>query len=196
MTRKEYEKIYSKMTEHSISTFKRNDSVIMEDEVDVFDEGYSAEYSAELLEYFKSGNLHMYWFWKYPHLFDHDDLWTGCAVQRENGNHFGEWLGAIILNHHYKYTSLVEKYDCPGEHKQKIVHTKRLLGDDLYSKLITNESQPPDLLMHRDDDFFLCEIKRRNTSKKESTTPNQPQYFKWLKSETKKKVILLALIET
>lgn len=195
MKRSDYERLYNGYTSASITSFKRDDSVILSEEIDFFDEAYTAEYSNDMLQQFKKGNLHLFWFWKYPHLFDRDDLWTGCAIQRESGNHFGEWLGAIILNHHYSHVSLVEKYDCPNEHKKKVQQTCSLLGEQTFKKLTESGSQPPDLLMYKDGDYFFCEVKRRNNKKKEKVTPNQPTHFRWLKEETGRKIILLALNE-
>lgn len=195
MTRQEYEKIYSRMTKLSIDSFIRDDSTILSTESDVFDEGYTAEYTGDMLEHFKSINLHMYWFWKYPDLFDRDDLWSGCAVQRSVGNHFGEWLGSIILNHHFGYDSLVEKYDCPNEHKKKASTLKGLVGTELFEQMTKGFFQGPDLLLHKEAEYFFCEVKRRNTKKVEKLTERQPDYFKSIKARTGKKIILLSLIE-
>jgi len=195
MNRKDYGKFYAELTTGCIDSFKRDDSVILPNETDIFDEGFSAEFPSELLDHFKSKILHLYWFWKYPHLFDRDDLWTGCAIQREVGNHFGEWLGAIILNHHYGYKCLIEKYDCPGEHKGKKDPTKNLIGEKTYEQLITSKNQPPDLLMYKENNYFFCEVKRRNKNKKEKLTNSQFDHFRWLKNETGQKIIVLALIE-
>lgn len=195
MNRKDYEKLYSTMTTKCIDSFKRDDSVILAEEAEVFDEGFSAEFPSELLEHFKTEILHLYWFYKYPHLFDRADLWTGCTIQRKRGNHFGEWLGAIILNQHYGYKSLIEKYDCPGEHREKVAPARLLLGNDVYQTLINNKNQPPDLLMYDDIDYCFYEVKRRSKNKKEKLTPNQSEYFTWLKNKTGHKVHALSLAE-
>ena len=103
------DKLYRELTSYAIKSFKMDDSSISGYQ-DVFNRGYTASYKKETLDIFKNKYILFYWFRAYPRLFDRDDLWLASRDQKEVGNHFGEWLGAILFHHHFGYVSLVEKY--------------------------------------------------------------------------------------
>jgi hypothetical protein len=194
MAKIDYDKLYRELTTYSINSFKQDNSSISE-YADIFNEGFIASYKRETLDNFKHKYILMYWFRTYPKLFDRDDLWLASRDQKEVGNHFGEWLGAILFYHHFGYISLIEKYEKVKSkaHRRKGKVFQSLVDPSLHSYVASHSSQPPDLFLFKHNDQMFCEIKRKKNN--ESLTPNQPKHFNKLFTEHNKKVALLTLNE-
>ena len=72
---------------------------------------------------FIAGELGEHWAKRYPEIFDKDDLRI-YRNQCEDGYHFYEWLGAILLYEVTGYLSLVEKYGCKSHPGKDLVYKK------------------------------------------------------------------------
>ncbi|MBJ6749883.1 hypothetical protein [Geomonas anaerohicana] len=191
---KDYGKVYSTYTKDVIKSFRQE----MEPSLpDFFYQSYTATYPPQMLEAYKHEYLLYYWFRKYPMLFDRDDLWLACRDQKVIGNHFGEWLGAILFYEHHGYLSLVEKYENEESqcHKRKGKIFKSIVDSDIFEYVKKHFSQPPDLFLFSATEQIFCEIKRKKINSKESPTKNQPEHFRKLQSSYGKKVVLLTLQE-
>jgi hypothetical protein len=136
----------------------------------------------------KSGHLAPEWKKKFPELFDDDDL---RLANSQSGNHFYEWLGAIVLHHTTGYLSLVEKYEF-GRHRRKQDIVAQLLPTPVRDALNyrgQGYTQAPDLLMYAEDlsDWFFCEVKGPG----DRLSDEQKRKFQVLADMTAKPVRLL-----
>lgn len=116
-----------------------------------------------LQEQWKRGTLAADWAVRFPNLFDEDDLRLATS-QGPRGNHFSEWIAALMLHRATGYLSLVQKYEF-ANHARKQQVVRRLLDSEtlgiLRDRSQHGSAQAPDLLMYSPDfaDWFFCEVK-------------------------------------
>ena len=143
---------------------------------------------------FREGELIEEWYGKYPNLFFPECYNLAKSQGRSKGNHFYEWLSAIIIYNSLGYNVLVEKYYMRNKHPIKYELFKQRCPHDLFEYIMiprTPATQPPDLFCYRNDThgWFLCEIKGGNDTLKET----QKKFFGEIEKLTGREIYLIEI---
>lgn len=185
----DYERKYRRLTAEAIDSFCEGDP---QDDSWPFGRSYTAVAKRELREAFCQEYLLFYWFRAYPMLFDRDDLWLAARPQREQGIHFGEWLGAIIFHERCGFKALVVKYwdDVKPAHRLKGATFRKEIGETAFQKYSASPGgQPPDLFLFDGTRRMFCEVKRKS----ERMTKSQLDTFPTIQRILGLEIVLLRI---
>lgn len=143
-------------------------------------------YNPKQRDRFVDGKLGEHWAERYPELFDEDDLRLYHS-QCQDGYHFFEWLGAILIYEATGYLSLIEKYGC-GAHPKKGPVFEALTPAVIQDM---DGAGWPDLFCYAEDrsDWYFCETKGAT----DKLRPIQIQTFPKLCEITGKRISVLNL---
>lgn len=106
---------------------------------------------------FADGTLVERWRSAYGGMFDeHDYLLT----KSQPGNHFFEWLAAVLFRESMGYSSLIEKYES-ANHPEKVAIFKKTVSPDIFEFAMAHRAGLPDLFVYRPGtaNWFFCEVK-------------------------------------
>jgi hypothetical protein len=110
-------------------------------------------------ERFRSGELGPEWAKRYPEIFDEEDLRI-YRTECENGYHFYEWLGAVLLFEATGYLSLIEKYGSEN-HPRKTQLFESMASEASEAVQAIDGAGWPDLFCYSPDHkhWHFCEVK-------------------------------------
>lgn len=138
-------------------------------------------------EAFRSGRLREEWAYRYPQLFDEDDLRIARA---QPDYHFYEWYSAVHIFEKHGFFSLVEQYQFLS-HKRKQLVIKQLMSPALVQFIAGGSTQAPDLVVYSPDfrkwDFY--EVKGPN----DRVSARQKDHFSHLETISGHEVHILKL---
>jgi hypothetical protein len=106
---------------------------------------------------FADGSLVDQWYEAYGDMFDDDDY---RLARSQPGNHFFEWLTAVLLRESTGYYSLVEKYES-ASHANKVNTFRKTVGPSIFEFAMAHRTGLPDLFVYQPEttDWFFCEVK-------------------------------------
>ncbi len=106
---------------------------------------------------FADGSLVDEWYEAYRDMFDKDDY---RLARSQPGNHFFEWLAAVLLRESTGYYSLIEKYESTS-HAAKIDTFRKAVDPAVFEFAMAHRAGLPDLFVYRPgtSDWFFCEVK-------------------------------------
>jgi hypothetical protein len=145
----------------------------------------------------RDSNQILDWSTRYPDLFDSLDIEIARhqAPREKGGQHFFEWLAAILIYESTGHLSLVESYQAK-RHKRKQELLRKILPDPVHS-LVTNgdgvsHAQAPDLLVYSPDctSYFFCEAK----GPRDRLRSVQSEYFETLALAAKRPILIARFV--
>ena len=144
-------------------------------------------YHADQRARFADGSLVEHWFSTYKDMFDANDY---RLARNQPGNHFFEWLAAVLFRESMGYYSLIEKYES-ANHPEKVATFRGLVNGELFNFAMTNRSGLPDLFVYHPEtkDWFFCEVKGGS----DRLSPRQRDLHQQLEQLSKKPVRVLWL---
>ena len=106
---------------------------------------------------FADGSLVDEWHEAYPDMFDKDDY---RLARSQPGNHFFEWLAAVLLRESTGYCSLVEKYES-ASHVAKVDTFRKTVDSAVFDFAMAHRTGLPDLFVYQPgtSNWFFCEVK-------------------------------------
>jgi hypothetical protein len=144
-------------------------------------------YHAEQRSRFADGSLVEHWFGTYKDMFDANDY---RLARSQPGNHFFEWLAAVLFRESTGYHSLIEKYES-ANHPEKVATFKRSVNAEIFDFAMANRSGLPDLFVYHPatQDWFFCEVKGGS----DRLSPRQRELHEQLEQLSKNSVRILWL---
>jgi hypothetical protein len=136
---------------------------------------------------FADGSLVDEWHGSYPDIFDEDDY---RLARSQPGNHFFEWLAAVLFRESTGYYSLIEKYET-AKHAGKVAKFKEIVNPAVFEFAMTHRAGLPDLFVYQPGtpNWFFCEVKGGS----DRLSPGQRERHDQLESITKTQVRILWL---
>lgn len=106
---------------------------------------------------FADGGLVDEWYGAYRDIFDENDY---RLARSQPGNHFFEWLAAVLLRESMGYCSLIEKYES-ANHAAKVETFRKTVDPVVFDFAMGHRAGLPDLFVYRPEtsDWFFCEVK-------------------------------------
>jgi hypothetical protein len=117
------------------------------------------QYHASQRVHFMEGGLVERWRSIYGDMFDEED-YRLAVNQRQNGNHFFEWLAAVLLRESTGYRSLIEKYES-ANHAEKLATFRKTVDRGTFEFAMSHRAGLPDLFVYGplSTNWFFCEVK-------------------------------------
>ncbi len=137
---------------------------------------------------FSDGSLVDQWYQTYRDiLFDEDDR---RLARSQPGNHFFEWLAAVLFWESTGYRSLIEKYES-ANHAKKLEIFRGSVDATVFEFAMAHRAGLPDLFVYQPEtrDWFFCEVK----GGPDRLSPGQSEMHVQLESLSRKPVRLLWL---
>jgi hypothetical protein len=106
---------------------------------------------------FANGALVQEWYEAYGDMFDENDY---RLARSQPGNHFFEWLAAVLLREATGYYSLIEKYES-ANHAAKVDAFRRTVDSVVFDFAMAHRTGLPDLFVYQPGtpNWFFCEVK-------------------------------------
>lgn len=136
---------------------------------------------------FADGSLAEEWYGAYPEIFDKEDY---RLARSQPGNHFFEWLAAVLFRESMGYCSLIEKYET-AKHAEKVERFRKTVDPAVFDFAMAHRAGLPDLFVYLPGttDWFFCEVKGGS----DRLSPSQIEMHNQLETVSKRPVRVLWL---